>query len=140
MSTEENKALVHRFYDEVWQNNNLDAMDEILATDVNNYTLPPDIPGGIEGSKAFAGMFASAFPNTTMNIEDVLADGDKVIVRWSATAKHEGELMGVPASGKDVNVHGIGIYRIAEGKITDIWGEFDMLGMMQQIGSAPAAN
>ena len=141
MSTEENKSLVQGFFTEVWQNDNVNAFDEFCSENLVNHTLQPDMPGGIEGSKMFAGMFMSAFPKTNLTVEQVVSEGDTVCVRWSATAAHEGELMGIPATGKQITTHGMGFYRCENGKIAEIWGEFDMAGLMQQISPPqPAEN
>ena len=83
-------------------------------------------------------MFLSAFPDTQMTVEDELADGDKVATRWTATGTHTGELMGIPPTGKQVTVTGMDINRLVGGKIVEHWGEFDQMGMMQQLGVVPA--
>lgn len=131
---EENKALARRGFEEVWNKGNLDAIDEIFAPDVVNHTLPPGLPPGIEGSKAFTSMYLSAFPDTKMTIELQVAEGDKVVTLWKAQGTHKGELMGIPATGKQVTVTGIAIDRIAGSKIVETWGQFDQMSMMQQLG------
>ena len=131
--SEENKALIRRFYEEVWNDKNLEAIDELVATDSVDHDLPP----GREGAKAFISMYLSAFPDTKMTIEDLLAEGDKVVTRWSATGTHTGELMGIPATGKQVTVTGLDINRYSGGKSVEHWGEFDQMGMMQQLGVVP---
>lgn len=135
--SEENKALVRRVYEQVWNNKNLDALDELNAPDVINHGAPPGLPPGVEGSKAYLGMFISAFPDTQMTIEDQIAEGDKVLTRWTARGTHTGELMGIPATGKQVTVTGLDLSRIAGGKVVEAWGEFDQMGMMQQLGVVP---
>jgi predicted ester cyclase len=82
-------------------------------------------------------MFLSAFPDTKMTIEDQLAEGDKVTTRWTATGTHTGELMGIPATGKAVTVTGFDITRYSGGKSVEHWGQFDQMGMMQQLGVIP---
>lgn len=135
--SEENKALVRRVYEQVWNNKDLDALDELFAPDIVNHEAPPGLPPGIEGSKAYLGMFMSAFPDTQMTIEDQIAEGDKVLTRWTATGTHTGELMGIPATGKQVTVTGLDLSRIAGGKVVEAWGQFDQMGMMQQLGVVP---
>lgn len=135
--SEENKAIARRSFDEVWNQGNLAAIDEIYAPDVVNHTLPPGLPPGVEGGKAFTGMYLSAFPDTKMTIELQIAEGDKVVTRWKAQGTHKGELMGIPATGKQVTVTGIVIDRIVGGRIVESWGEFDQMGMMQQLGVVP---
>ena len=136
--SEENKAVIRRFYEEVWNEKNLDAIDELIAADHVDHTLPPGLPPGREGVKAFVSMYLSAFPDTKMTIEDIVAEGDKVVTRWTATATHTGELMGIPATGKQVTVTGLDINRYSGGKSVEHWGKFDQMGMMQQLGVIPA--
>ena len=134
MSIEENKALDGRIYEEIWNNKNLGAIDEIYSADVITNNLPPEMPTGIEGLKQFVAMYLTAFPNPHFHVDDQVGEGDKVVTRWTFHGKHEGELMGIPATGKDVTVTGIGVSRIAGGKIVEEWGEFDTMGMMVQLG------
>jgi len=134
---EENKSLARRLFEEVWNKGNLDAIDEIYAPDIVNHTLPPGIPQGIEGNKMFTKMYLTAFPDTKMTIDLQIAEGDKVVTRWHAQGTHKGELMGIPATGKQATVTGIVIDRIAGGRIVESWGEFDQMGMMQQLGVVP---
>lgn len=135
--SEENKALVRRIMKEVWDNKNLDTLGEFIAADTVNHELPPGFPAGLEGTKAFLGMFLSAFPDTNFTIEDQVAEGDMVVTRWVATGTHKGELMGIPATGKHVTVTGVDIDRISGGKSVEHWGQFDQMGMMQQLGVVP---
>ena len=82
-------------------------------------------------------MYGVAFPDIQMTVEEQVAEGDRVVTRWSAQGTHEGELMGVPASGKQVTVSGITIARLADGKIQEEWSNWDGLGLMEQIGAMP---
>ena len=136
--SEENKALIRRFFQEVWDNKNLDIFDELVAADSVDHELPPGLPSGREGGKAYLGIFLTAFPDTNMTIEDQMADGDRVVTRWTAVGTHTAELMGIPATNKQVTVPGIDIHRIVAGKIVEHWGQFDQMGMMQQLGVIPA--
>ena len=135
--SEGNKAVVKRFYEEVWDQGNLAAVDELMADDFVNHGTPPEIPNNSEGFKIFAGMYLNAFPDMDMAVDDIIAEGDKVVSRWTAVGKHKGKLMGIPATGKDVIVTGMGIDRIVGGKIVESWGEFDLAGMLMQLGVAP---
>jgi predicted ester cyclase len=83
------------------------------------------------------GMLASAFSDNEVTVDDQIAEGDKVVTRWSSKGTHSGEFFGIPATGKRVAGKGIGISRIVDGKIVEEWGESDMLGMMQQLGVIP---
>ena len=136
--SEENKAVARRIVEEVWNKKNLDAIDELIAADYVDHTLPPGVPPGRDGAKAFIGMYVNAFPDVKITIEDMIAKGDKVVTRWSATGTHTGELMGIPATGKQITVTGLDITRFSGGKSVEFWGQFDQMGMMQQLGVIPA--
>jgi steroid delta-isomerase-like uncharacterized protein len=136
--SKENKALVRQMVEQVWQAGNTDAIDEFLAADVVDHSVPPGMPPGRKGSKAWAAMMTSAMTGSEITIEDEIAEGDLVVTRWSSQATHTGDLMGIPATGKRVSITGISINRILDGKIVESWGEADMMGMMQQLGVVPA--
>lgn len=136
---EENKALSRRFYEEVWGNKNLDIINDLFSTDAFDHTRPAELPPDPEGTKAYIGMFLSAFPDVQMTIEDHFAEGDRVVTRWTTTGTHTGELMNIPATGQQITVTGIYIQRIVNGKIVESWGLFDQMGMMQQLGVIPVA-
>lgn len=136
--SEENKALVRRFLDETWNKGNLDVIDELVAPDwVGHDPTSPEGAQGPEGTRQFLEMYQSAFPDTQMTVEDQVAEGDKVATRWTARATHQGELMGIPPSGNRIEVTGISIDRIVDGKVVESWDNYDALGMMQQIGAIP---
>jgi steroid delta-isomerase-like uncharacterized protein len=101
------------------------------------YHPDPHRVKGPEGVKQIVGVYRAAFPDLHLTIEDLIAEGDKVVVRFTARGTHQGDLMGVAPTGKEVTVTGISIVRIAEGKIVEEWENFDALGMMQQIGAVP---
>ena len=132
--TENNKAIVRRAYEEVWNQGKLDVIDEIFAADlVGHIAGSPDIHGP-EGLKQFVTMYRTAFPDLQFTIEDQLAEGDKVATRWTSTGTHKGELMGIPPTGVQVKSTGICIARIAGGKFVETWPHSDDLGMLQQLG------
>ncbi len=135
--SEANKAVSKRIYEEVWSQGNIAVIDELVADNYVNHGTPPEIPNNREGFKMFAGMYSNAFPDMAMTIDDVIAEGEKVVVRWTAVGRHKGELMGIPATDKDVTVTGISIDRFAGGKIVESWGEFDLAGMLMQMGVVP---
>jgi steroid delta-isomerase-like uncharacterized protein len=135
--SEENKALARQFNEEVWNNKNLDAINELMADGVVDHDIPPGLPSGADGVKALVGMYVKAFPDVKITIDDLVAEGDRVVSRWTATGTHNGELMGIPATGKQVTVTGIDISRYSGGKIVEHWGELDQMGMMQQLGVIP---
>jgi steroid delta-isomerase-like uncharacterized protein len=135
MSTEQNKALLSRLMKEVFSRGNISLVDELLAPDfVEHEELPPGIPPGREAVKQFSTLFRSAFPDLKITIDDIIAEGDKVVVRgiWSGT--HKGEFMGIPRTDKSVSFEVIDIVRIVGGKVVEHWGQMDTLRMMQQLG------
>jgi steroid delta-isomerase-like uncharacterized protein len=137
MSAEENKAQFRRVLD-IINSGDLDKADEVIAS---NYVYrSPGSPEmrGLEGFKQLISMYRAAFPDMTMVIDDILAEGDKVAARWTATGTHRGELMGIPPTGKRVTGSGLIISRFAGGKVVEDNEVIDMLGMMQQLGVVPA--
>jgi len=139
MLTETNKTVSRRFFDEVFGKGKLAVADELIAKDHVNSgpgTLP-GLPTGPEGTKQFVTMYRNAFPDVHFTIDEQIAEGDKVVTRWTGHGTHQGELMGIPATGKSSTVTGIVVDRLANGKIAESWGIFDQFGMMQQLGVIP---
>jgi steroid delta-isomerase-like uncharacterized protein len=136
--SEQNKALARRVFEEVWNQGNVDAIDELMSPDFVNHGGPPGIPSDGEGFKQMVAMYTSAFPDIHFHIEDQIAEGDTVATRWSGHGTHQGELMGIPPTNKQVAVTGIAMDRIAGGVVAESWGEFDQMGMMQQLGVVPS--
>jgi steroid delta-isomerase-like uncharacterized protein len=133
----ENEALVRRYVEEVYDQRKLEAVDEIFAPD---FTLhDPDLPGGArgpEGIKRVVETFVDAFPDLQVTLDDELSSGEKVVTRWTSRGTHQGELMGIAPTGRRIEVTAVGIWRVADGKISEAWLVFDALGMMQQLGVA----
>ena len=126
MSTEENKALVRREQEELWNHTgNLDAAHELFA------------PGQAEAARQEAADFRQGFPDVVSVIENLIAEGDMVAARWSSRATHLGEYAGVSPTGNEVEFTGISVYRIAGGRIAESWTVEDELGLMRQIGAVP---
>ena len=139
MSTEQNKALVRQMVEEIFNRGNMSLADEFLAPDfVEREELPPGIPRGREGFKQLTTIFRSAFPDFKVTIDDLVAEGDKVVIRATWSGTHEGEFMGVPPTGKSVSFGVIDIMRVDGGKFVEHWGQMDSMGMMQQLGAIPA--
>lgn len=136
--SEENKAVLRRFYEEVWNEGNLDAIDEIMSPNFTNQTAQPGISPDRDGVKQFLAAYHSAFSDAHMRVEDQVAEGDRVVTRWTGTGTHTGDLMGIPATGKEINVTGMGLHRVEGGQIVEGWTEADQMGMMQQLGVVPA--
>ena len=137
MSTEQNKDLVRRFYEEVFNKKNLAVIGDFLDPRIIEHALPPGLPSGSEGSKQFIGMYLAAFPDLHLTAEDLIAEGDKVAARFTLRGTHKGEFMGIPPTGKQVTMAGIQIVRTADGRIAENWVNFDALGMVQQLGAIP---
>ena len=112
-------------------------LDELLAHDYVYHMSGRPKPVTREEYKQFARMFRTAFPDGRMTVEDMIAEGDKVVTRYTSRGTHKGDFMGIPATGKEVVSTGIVISRIAEGKIAEDWEEFDGLGFSQQLGVIP---
>jgi steroid delta-isomerase-like uncharacterized protein len=135
MSTEATKELVRR-YQEAHNTNNLAALDAIVAADVIAHSLMPGVPSGLEGGKAVHQMAVASFPDFHVTIEDMIAEGDKVVARMTFRGTHTGSaFMGLPTSGRPFTFSATEIFRIAGGKIVEHWGEEDAVGWMQQLGA-----
>jgi steroid delta-isomerase-like uncharacterized protein len=136
--SEENKALARRWAEDVMNQRNLDALDEIYTSNFVNHdpAMPEDVRG-VEGAREFYSMYQNAFPDAQITIEGQLAEGDMVATRWTGRGTHQVELLGVPPSGNWVEVTGITISRIEGGKVAEEWNNYDALGMMQAIGAIP---
>jgi len=137
--SEENKAVARRFIEEVWNNGNLDAIDELIAENhVDHDPAQAGSPGGSQGVRAFVEMYRTAYPDTRLAIGEMTAEGDLVAMTWTATGTHQGELMGIAPTGRSVTVTGMGVDRISGGQIVESWANYDALGMLAQLGAIPA--
>jgi steroid delta-isomerase-like uncharacterized protein len=129
--------LVNRFTDEAWNGGNLDLIDELFATDYVGHDAPrPDPVRGPEGMKDFLRMYHHAFSDAHITLDDVIVQDDKVVTRWTGRGTHDGDLMGMPPTGKAVEFVGIRIFRVAEGKIAEGWVVWDTFGLMRQLGGS----
>ena len=137
MSAEENKAIVRRFVDEVQSAGNIDAIDELCSPEFVNHSAPPGMPANCEGVKLVTAMFRQAFPDSYFTVEDMVAEGDKVVSRKTFHGTHQGEFMGIPPTGKRVSIGLIDIVRIADGQVVEHRSIGDNLGMLQQLGVIP---
>jgi steroid delta-isomerase-like uncharacterized protein len=133
MSTEQNKALVRNF-EELINSRDLDTALILLSPDLVDHTPAVGLPPGVEGVRAFFTMQFAAFPDSRSTSLDMIAEGDKVVHRMGTEGTHQGEFLGIPATGKRVTMTYIDIWRIADGKLAEHWVEADMMGMMQQLG------
>lgn len=137
MSTKDNKALIRRFYEEVFNRRNLAALDDFYAPDHVDHTLPPGLPVSPEGTRQAIAVMLAGFPDLRITIEDMIAEEDRVVTRFTTHGTQQGTFGGIPPTGKQVAVSTIEITRIADGKIAEDWGLDDRLGMLQQLGLAP---
>jgi predicted ester cyclase len=137
MSAQENKAIVRRLYEEAISQNKPEVFDEIMSADIIDHAPFPEQAPGLEGFKGVFAMMLSAFPDYQSTVEDQIAEGDKVVTRFSSQGTHQGEFLGIAPTGNRVRVTGIDIDRVEQGKIVEHWSEADLLGMMQQLGVIP---
>lgn len=135
----DNESLMRRFYS-AFNTRNLDALHEVMAVDVVDHNPIPDQPAGIAGLKlALAGFFA-AFSDIQIEIEQILVAGDYIIVRQIARGTHDGDFLGIPATGKPVEIRSHDISRVAAGRLVEVWHVEDLLNTLVQIGSFPPAS
>ncbi len=119
-----NKAIVRRLYEEL-NKGNWDIAEELIVADYTQHSILP-VPQGREGFKQFFAQFGAAFPDANFIIEDMIAEKDKVAVRFTGRFTHKSEFMGIPPTGKQIKMMGIDIFRISNGKIVEHWEEVDM--------------
>ena len=136
-TSDSNKQVVARFYEELWNRGNYDAADELVAADYLRHDLRPgDAPPGPEGQKAVAAGFRAAFPDARLDVEALVSEGDLVVARWTISGTNTGPWGGVAPTGKSVRFAGVNFFRIADGKIAEIWNIRDDLGLREQLGVA----
>jgi steroid delta-isomerase-like uncharacterized protein len=137
MSSEKNKAIARRAIDEIWSQGKLDVADEIYADDYVYHEVAAGEISGREGLKQVVAMYRSAYPDLMFTVNDAIAEGDKVVLRWKAEGTHKGELMGIPATGKRTTAEGINIIRYESGMAVEEWTHWDVMGLMRQLGVIP---
>lgn len=136
MSIEENKAIVRR-YQEIYNSNQLDALTEVVSEDLLTPKIMPGFGDGLEGGRNIHKTTLIGMPDWHTEIEDLIAEGDKVVARIRMTGTHTGDFYGIPATGKRIEFTGIYIVRIANGKIVEHWGEEDAVSLLTQLGVMP---
>lgn len=137
MAVADNKALDRRYFDDVLNAGRLEVIDEICAENYAGHV--PGFPtNDREGDKQLVGMMRAGFPDLRFTMDDQIAEGDLVLHRLTARGTHRGEFMGIPATGRSVEVTGMNINRIENGRIAESWGVIDVLGLMQQLGVVPS--
>jgi predicted ester cyclase len=138
VSTEQNKAIIRRIFEDGLNQNRPSVFNELIDPNFVIHDAPFEIQRGGEGFRQAIEMFRAAFPDLHVTFEDEFADGDVVIHRGYITGTHRGEFQGIPPTGKQVKVNTLDIWRVANGKAVDNWVQMDMLGLMQQLGAIPA--
>ena len=137
LALKRNRDIIHRYFEEWGNHGDTKAADELIATDVT-LRSPPAVLRSLEEYKKGMTAFHTAFPDLHFTVEEMIAEGDKVVVRSTFRGTHKGDLMGIPPTGKQVTMPLILIYRIADDKIVEHWMQADALGLLQQLGAIPA--
>jgi steroid delta-isomerase-like uncharacterized protein len=139
MANEQNEAVVRRTFD-AFNDGDTSTAEELIAADASNHDpAQPEDTRGPEGFKQTIELYKSAFSDLTFTIDEMFSDGDMVCTRWSSTGTHDGDLMGIPASGNAITTSGISIDRVVDGKVAESWVQWDNLGLMQQVGAFEGA-
>jgi len=137
MSIEENKVLVLRLFEEAWNKGNLEVSDELMSTECVLHYRGATFPVSGEAGKAIVGRWRTAFPDFQFLFEDCIAEKDRVVLRIPFRATHRGDFFGIAPTGKQIYVTEMLIARLKDGKIVEMWEEYDQLGMLQQLGAIP---
>ncbi|MCK5202368.1 MAG: ester cyclase [Desulfobacterales bacterium] len=135
--SEENKAIVRRIVQEIWNGGNLDLADELITPDYVDNVSGSGSPVGPEGFKDAVNGVRDAFPDFTITINDIISEGDKVALVWTFIGTHKGELMGIAPTEKLIEFDGIYLYRFKDGKLVERSGKRDMFKLMSQLGAIP---
>jgi steroid delta-isomerase-like uncharacterized protein len=133
--SENNKAIVRRLVEEVWNKGNLLLVDELFTPNYEHHDAStPDFGRGPESEKKRVTLYRTAFPDVRLTIEDIIAEGEIVMTRWSCRGTHKGDLSGIAPTGKQFTISGITVGRLTNGKIAESYVSWDALGLMQQLG------
>lgn len=136
--SEQNKTVVRRLFDELWNKGNLQVADELIAPNyLHHDDSSPGLGKGPEGEKKRVNLYRTAFHDFRLSIEDLLAEGETVVARWSCRGVHKGELNGIAPTGKQFAITGVTICRFDHGKIVEGFVNWDALGLMRQLGVVP---
>jgi steroid delta-isomerase-like uncharacterized protein len=132
------RAIALRYADEVWNNKNLAVADELFTTDhIYHDPLMPDLPKGPDGVRFRRGAFLAAMPDAKVKIDEPMVDGDRVAVTWTYSGTNDGEIMGMPATGRTASITGAHFFRFEGDRIAETWAFPDTFGLMQQLGLVP---
>jgi steroid delta-isomerase-like uncharacterized protein len=139
MSAEQNKSIVRRWVEEGWNKRNLALIDQLFAPNFYQHETGPEMVNSSEALKVFVSGYLSAFPDLQFTIEDLIAEGDKVVWRFKATGTNTGPFLGGPSTGKSVAVTGTVTFRLENSRMAEAWLNLDVLGLLQQVGIIPVA-
>lgn len=138
MSAESNRAIVRRYIEEVFNRGNLSVAEEVLAPGyVHHDPATAEMGSGIEGLEKMVGFYRESFPDFEIRVQEQIATEDRVVERWTGHGTHQGTLMGIPATGRNITADGISIHRLEGGKIVETHTVFDTAGMLRQLGALP---
>ena len=137
MSTEQNKSIVRRWVEEGWNKGNLEVVDQVYAPTYVQHEPAPETVNSSETLKQYVGTYLTAFPDLNLSIDDLVAEGDKVVWRFTSTGTQTGPFMGMPATGKTGNITGLVMFRLENSRIVEGWVNIDALGLLQQLGVIP---
>jgi steroid delta-isomerase-like uncharacterized protein len=142
MLNEDLKSRLLWYVDQLWNQHNLAVIDEMILPEFVDHSLPAGSPQGPEGARQFAQVYLTAFPDTHLDFNETVGEGDTVVLRWTATGTHSGDLAGIPPTGKKMVLPGLALWRFQGEKFIESWNLFNQLTLLQQIGAfpAPAAN
>jgi len=131
--SDENRALVERFYAEVISGGKIDALDELMAPDFTEHGAPPGWPGGRDGFKQFVNLLRTAFPDFRWSVDDWIVARDKVVARGRGRGTHLGDFMGAPPTGRPAEWTAIHIFHVQDGRLTERWAEADVGGLLERL-------
>jgi steroid delta-isomerase-like uncharacterized protein len=134
----DNRVKSRSIFEEVWNQQKMEKIDELVSADYVHHDVQSPDQKGIEAYKQFVHLYLTAFPDIHFNIEDEISDADTVVIRWTVTGTHNGDLPGLPRTGRPISLTGITIARLSDGKFVESWNNWDALGMMQQLGAISA--
>lgn len=132
------KTAVESLIEKGFNQKDMSVFKDYFSPTLTDHALPPGLPAGLEGRTMFVSAFITAFPDIHIHVEDTVTEGDKLVTRWSAHGTHQGDLLGIPPTGKEVSINGIAIDRFENSQSVEHWEIIDQLGLMQQLGVIPA--
>jgi steroid delta-isomerase-like uncharacterized protein len=138
--TAANKALLSRFYKEVYVDWNMALADEVLSPQFTSHDWPNDGPTGPQAFRDYYAAIRSAVPDARYEVDDLIAEGEKVVVRWTLLGTHQGDFGGIAPTGRPIALKGIAIYRVDDGKLMERWVVSDLHGLLEEIGATARAS